>query len=195
MSQLEDKLAICDLVTSWTYLRDQEAWDDLEACFVPDGRISISWFEGLHQDFVAASKQIADRGTSLLKHQIGPAVVRVQGDKALSEVNVVIMVRANTPFGQVDTTSYARFCDRLVKIDGHWQFLERVGVYEKDRVDPVDRPGLPEVFYEGLDRFPEPIKFLAKSLSVAGLEVSNNVVLDGTDVWHSISQVQSNWLL
>ncbi len=194
MSELEAKQAISELVTSWTYFRDQEAWDKLEASFVPEGRISISWFDGKHEDFVAASKQMAARGGSLLKHQVGPAVIHLNRDKALSEVNVVIMVRVKTPFGQIDTASYARFYDRLVKVDSNWQFLDRVGVYEKDRVDPVDFALLPDAFFDGLAQYPEPIKFLAKSLVGAGLTISNSVVLDRSSAWQALRKSNEDWL-
>lgn len=195
MSGLEAKQAISELVTSWTYYRDQEAWDELEASFVPEGRISISWFDGNHQDFVTASKRMADQSGSLLKHQVGPAVITRNGDKALSEVNVVIMVRAQTPFGQIDTSSYARFYDRIVKEGDAWQFLERVGVYEKDRVDPVDFAVLPDAFFDGLAQYPEPIKFLAKSLVSAGLSISETAVLDQSEEWRALKQANLSWLV
>ncbi|MEX2131854.1 MAG: nuclear transport factor 2 family protein [Pseudohongiellaceae bacterium] len=101
------------------------------------GRISISWFDGRHEDFVDASKRIAAHGTSRLKHQIGSPVVTINGHRAISETNVIIMVRARTGAGEIDTSSYARFYDWLVKVNGVWKFAERVGVYEKDRIDPV----------------------------------------------------------
>jgi hypothetical protein len=189
-----DKVAIAELITQWTYHRDQENWEELENTFIPGGRISISWHDGTHEAFINASKKIATRGASLLKHQIGFPVTEINGNKAISEVNVIIMVRAKTPFGELDTSSYARFYDRLIKQNGQWQFAERIGVYEKDRIDPVNQPALPTQLYEGLEAFPVPIKFLAKSLTSAGLNISETTILDKSPEWEKLKASQLNWL-
>jgi hypothetical protein len=191
---IDDKVAIAELITQWTYHRDQENWQALENTFIPDGRISISWHDGTHEAFVTASKKIAARGGSLLKHQIGLPVTEINGNKAISEVNVIIMVRAKTPFGEFDTSSYARFYDRLIKQNGQWKFAERIGVYEKDRIDPVNQPALPAPLYEGLEAFPEPIKFLAKSLTSAGLKISETTILDKSPEWEILRISQLKWL-
>lgn len=194
MSTIEDKINIAELITSWTFFRDQQAWDELCASFVPGGHISISWFDGPHEEFVAASQRMAARRASLLKHQIGPPVIRVRGDKALSEVNVIIMVRASTPAGEIDTTSYARFYDRLVKENGQWKFAQRVAVYEKDRIDPVNAAALPAQLYEGLDKFPAPVKFLARSLNSAGFNISKSAVMDGTPELQALKAGNETWV-
>lgn len=191
---MQDKLAIAELITRWTFYRDQEAWDELASTFVPDGRISISWYDGPHEGFVAASRKIAARGGSLLKHQIGSPVITIRGDKAISEVNVIIMVRAQTHLGEVDTSSYARFYDRLIKNNGNWRFVDRVGVYEKDRIDPVDVAVLSDKLFEGLDAFPKPIKFLASNFASAGLSVSPTTVLDKSPEWETLTVDRQDWL-
>lgn len=192
---MDDVTQIAGLVTRWTFFRDQEDWDALRDTFVPEGRISISWFDGSHERFVAASQQMAARGGSRLKHQLGPPAVRVRGDRALCEVNVIIRVRAATPYGEIDTSSYARFLDRLVRHHGKWKFAERVGVYEQDRIDPVDSPSLPAELYQGLDAFPAPIRFLARSLTRAGLSVSASAVMDGSPEWKALQAGNQAWLL
>ncbi|ABS64059.1 PEP2-like protein [Parvibaculum lavamentivorans DS-1] len=169
---------IADLVNNWAFYRDQEAWSKLGATFHDEGTISLSWFDGPHKGFVAASQNLAKNNRALLKHYVGVPRIRVEGDRALSEVNVTIMVRVKTPAGEIDTTSYARFIDRIEKRDGKWKLLKRTAVYEKDRADPVDRPALPEAFFEGLDRYPAELRFLASSLDKGGVELSKATVLD-----------------
>ena len=145
---------IAALINDWAFFRDQEWWDELLGTFHEDGTISLSWFDGPYAGFVAASQKLAASGNTILKHQLGVPRIEIRGDRALSAVDVVIRVRATTPAGEVDTTSFARFHDRLEKRAGAWKILKRTAVYEKDRADPVSGPTLPEGFFEGLDRFP-----------------------------------------
>lgn len=185
---------IADLVNNWAFYRDQEAWSELGATFHDEGTISLSWFDGPHKGFVAASQNLAKSNRALLKHYIGVPRIRIDGDRALSGVNITIMVRAKTPFGEVDTTSYARFIDRIEKRDGVWRILKRTAVYEKDRADPVDRPALPEAFFEGLDRYPAELRFLASSLDKGGVELSKTTVLDKSPQLATLHMEGDAWL-
>jgi len=191
---VNDRTEIADLVNNWAFFRDQEKWDALSATFHKDGTISLSWFDGPHEGFVAASRQLAARSGALLKHYVGGPHIRINGDRALSEVNVTIMVRAKTPAGEVDTTSYARFIDRIEKRDGAWKILKRTAVYEKDRVDAVDRAALPDGFFEGLDRFPEQLKFLAASLDKGGIPLSPATMLDKSPQFAALHAEGDAWL-
>lgn len=191
---LEARMEIADLVNNWAFFRDQEKWDALSATFHQEGTISLSWFSGPHEGFVAASRQLAARGGALLKHYIGVPRIRIEGSRALSEVNVTIMVRAKTPAGEADTTSYARFVDRIEKRDGVWRIVQRVAVYEKDRVDPVDRATLPEAFFEGLEKYPAELKFLAASLDRGGIPVSPATVLDKSPELAALHTENEAWL-
>jgi hypothetical protein len=189
----DPRTEIAELVNAWSFHRDQEAWDDLAACFADGGTISISWFDGAHADFVAASKRLAGGG-SLLKHAMGVPRIRVNGERATSEANVAIQVRATTPFGEVDTTSFARFYDRLERRDGRWRIVKRTAIYERDRVDPVDRAALPEAFYAGLDRFPPPLRFLGASLERRGVPLQKSAVLDKSPQLAALYRDGDAWL-
>ncbi len=188
------KVEIAELVNNWGFWRDQERWEELSSVFHPGGTISISWYDGPHEGFVEASKMIASGGAALLKHQLGVPSIRVEGNRAVSEVNVIIMVRASTPFGAVDTSSYARFVDMLEKRDGAWKIRKRVAVYEKDRIDPVDMPGLPPALFEGLDEFPAELRFLAASMKRGGIELSEAVVLDKSEASKALYGEADAWL-
>lgn len=188
------KAEIAELVNNWGFWRDQERWAELSSAFHPGGTISISWYDGPHEGFVEASKMIAARGGAILKHQLGVPSIRVEGARAVSEVNVVIMVRASAPFGTVDTSSYARFIDMLEKRDGEWKIAKRVAVYEKDRIDPVDMPALPPTVFEGLDQFPAELRFLAASMKRGGIDLSRSVVLDRSPAMRDLYSKAGAWL-
>lgn len=185
---------IAALVNAWAFHRDQGAWDALLGTFHEAGTISISWFDGPHADFVAASKVMAARSDAVVKHHLGVPMVRVQGKRALSEVNVTIMLRARTPIGEVDSTSYARFYDRLEERGGGWKVARRTAIYEKDRIAPVDRATLPEPFFEGLERFPAEVRFLAASLERAGQKLSERLVRDKSPEMRALYAEGEAWL-
>jgi GrpB-like predicted nucleotidyltransferase (UPF0157 family) len=144
--------AIAALLNDWAFFRDQGSWDALLGTFHEDGTISLSWYDGPYAGFVAASRKLVTNPNTLVKHHLGVPRIEVDGDRALSEVDVTIMLRAKAPFGEVDTTSLARFYDRLERRDGTWKVLSRTAVYEKDRADPVSQPSLPAAYFENLEQ-------------------------------------------
>lgn len=185
---------IAELINGWAFFRDQERWDELLDVFHEDGSISLSWIDGPYAQFVEASKRIAARGGSVLKHNLGVPMISVQGRRAIAEVNVTIMVRATTPAGEVDATSFARFFDLVEKREGPWKILRRVAIYEKDRADPVDQPALPAGFFEGLDEFPHELRFLGKAMKAGGIDLSKTVVLDKSPALEKLYRDGVAWL-
>lgn len=190
----DDRTEIAALINAWAFYRDQESWDRLLGTFHEGGTISISWFDGPHAAFVAASKALAAKSDATLKHQLGVPMIRVHGDRALSEVNVTIMVRAGTPIGEVDSTSYARFYDRLEKRADTWKLSRRTAIYEKDQAAPVSRPSLPDLFFQGLERFPAEVRFLAAGLERAGQALSETLVLDRSPGMRALYDGGEAWL-
>lgn len=191
---MQDKFEISELINNWALYRDQGDWDALAAVFHGDGAISLSWFDGPHRQFVAASKQLSARPGAIVKHHLGVPSIRVKGIKAVSEVNVTIRVRSRTDVGEVDTTSYARFYDRIEKRAGTWKLLKRVAIYEFDRADPADGHALPEATFKELERYPAELKFLASSLDKQGIELSKSVVRDKSPALAELYKSGDAWL-
>src|SRR5262245_2216749 len=130
-----DKCACAELIQTWGLYRDQGKWPQLLATFVPEGEIAVSWFSGSFREFVDRCRQSFEAGQRS-KHQIFPSIVRVAGERACAETNIVILVRQKIADVLADLTSYARFVDRLERRDGRWVLVERAGVYEGERLDP-----------------------------------------------------------
>src|SRR5215475_7999865 len=126
---VNDKYACAELIQSWGLYRDQGKWPQLIATFVPDGEIAVSWFSGSFREFVERCRQSFEAGQRS-KHQIFPSMVRVAGERACAETNIVILGRQKMMGVLADLTSYARF--------GRWAIVERAAVYESDRLDPVE---------------------------------------------------------
>ena len=171
MSQSESRQQISELMHNWGFWRDQARWEELRTAFHPEGTINVTWFHGLFTDFVAASIEMRKRRTGS-KHWIGGSLIRLEGDRALSETNVMIMGRSVVHDIEVDTVAYGRFFDLVERRAGVWRILRREAIYEKDRVDPVVAGTTVPFDANKLAGFPPPYRHLAYSLSSQGFTVS-----------------------
>jgi hypothetical protein len=95
MTDTSDKYACAELIQSWGLYRDQGKWKELLATFVPEGEIAVSWFSGRFPEFVDRCRRSFEAGQRS-KHQIFPSIARVNGERALAETNVTILVRQKT---------------------------------------------------------------------------------------------------
>ncbi len=177
---LNDKYACAELIQAWGFYRDQGKWPELLATFVPEGQISISWFSGSFRDFVDRCQRSFDAGQRS-KHHIFPSMVRVAGERATAETNIVILVRQKIGGVPVDMTSYARFLDRLERRGGRWAILERTAIYERDRLDPVEPSEAFDQLFKASDLsiYPEPYRYMAARLTAAGRALAPVVYRDG----------------
>jgi SnoaL-like domain len=176
-----DKYACAELIQAWGLYRDQGKWPELTALFTPDGEIAVSWFSGSYREFVDRCRQAFDAGQRS-KHLLFPSVVQVAGDRAIAETNVVIMVRQKIGGVLTDMTSHARFLDRLERRDGGWGILERIAVYERDRLDPVEPSDAFDKLFKATDLslYPEAYRYMAARLIAAGRALAPVVYRDGS---------------
>ena len=189
------KMEIAELVNRWGYFRDQSRWTELLDAFHPDGSISVSWYDGPYGEFVSQSRQLAEAHRDMvIKHQVGVPMIEVNGNRGLSEASVTISVRSSTPGGIFEQTSYARFIDRVERRGGRWRLLRRDTVYERDRLDAVDRATLPDSFYKDLDRYPAQVMFLASTIKRRGAEISKSTLLAGTAQVARVYSDNDAWL-
>ena len=178
---MDDKYACAELIQSWGLYRDQGKWPELTATFAPEGEIAVSWFSGPFREFVARCRASFEAGVRS-KHLIFPAHVRLAGERALAETNIVILVRQKIGTVLADLTSYARFLDRLERRGGRWMILERTAIYERDRLDPVEpSEDFARLFKASdLSIYPEAYRYMAARLVAAGRTLAPVVYRDGT---------------
>jgi hypothetical protein len=192
---LNDKYACVELIQAWGFYRDQGKWAELTATFVPEGEIAVSWFSGGFREFVERCRK-AFEGGQRSKHQIFPSLVRVAGERALAETNVVILVRQKIEGVLVDMTSYARFLDRLERRSGTWAIRERASIYERDRLDPVEPSEAFNKLFGAADvaAYPEPYRYMAARLIAAGRALAPVVHHDGSADTAQLYARYETWL-
>ncbi|BDA78234.1 hypothetical protein LPTSP3_g11640 [Leptospira kobayashii] len=182
-------------VSSFSY-RDQARWADLRNLFSKDATISISWHDGTVDGFVERSRRMVEEGAPPTKHWISPPRITVCGNRALSEADVIIMVRSSVGLIELDVTSYTRFYDQFeLGGDGVWRIYKRTGIYEKDRVDSVGPSFLfwATYLFMPLGKYPKEFRHLAFGLERTGLSITPNVVTTGSEKERALKQNAWEW--
>jgi hypothetical protein len=81
---------------------------------------------------------------------------------------------------EVDVTNHGRTFDRFVRVDGHWKIKQRNGIYERDRMDPVDPSQTLQLDAAELARYPEGYRFLAYLQAGAGERINPDLPTVGS---------------
>ena len=186
------RCAIEQNIASFAF-RDERQWDALRDLFHPQAIIAVSWYRGPIDGLIEASRSM----TSPTKRWLGVPRIQVRGGRALSEVDVAIMVRSKVGTLEIDVTSHARFLDRFVLCeDGRWRILERTGIYEKDRMDPVQPSLLFWLAYRfaRFARFPAEYRHLAFGLKRQGLQLADRVVVAHSREEAALKEAAMTWL-
>ena len=171
---LLDRAAITQVVQDWGLARDAGRWDRLRSLYTPDGTMHTTWFVGSAAEFVDRSIEAAQKGARA-QHFIGAASIEINGDKAIAETRMILMVRGNLQGAEVDVTCYGRFYDRFVKHEGTWRIRQRVPIYEKDRLDPLDPSARVELDAQMLASHPDGYRHLAYLQSSGGARITEDL--------------------
>ena len=146
-----DKLAIREVISTYTSAASRGDWDQLESTFLPDAR----WVLGPPLDVeLVGPRAIRDQLARQIDHQdfflqmTHDSVVTLLGpDSATAITTIHALARQE---GQVQITSYGIYYDELTRVDGAWRFaLRRLQPVFMDTGDlvgpaPITRDGLQE---------------------------------------------------
>ncbi len=194
---MDDVLAITQNVVKFAY-RDQGRWDELRDLFHPNASIAVTWYSGPIEGFIERSAQMAADGKSVTsKHWIGASRVTIEANRALSDTDVAILIRAKLGPIEADLTSYLRFFDRFERRDdGVWRIASRTAIYEKDRIDPVSPSLLYPLVYglAAFNRFPRPYRHLAAGLVRSGHVLAKPIIEAGTREEAELWRDARTWL-
>lgn len=196
---MEDEHQIASLLFRWGHARDSGDWDTLAECFHDNATIHISWISASAKEFVERSRtMIEGRGSSTrTKHLISGPWIQVKGNRAFSRCHANLYIRTEIDGHEFDLQSWIRFFDLLEKRTDSWRIVKRTGVYEKDRMEPVDPRGLPKDFFADLDDlpgFPTSVKFLCYWLKRIGRPPSTNIVSAFSDEERLLREEGDMWI-
>src|SRR5271169_6795085 len=155
-----DKLAIRELVENWAIWRDAGDWERFRTVWHDDGRMQATWFQGSADEFIEANKKGWARGVSIL-HFLGGTSIDLAGARAIAQTKMTISQRDLVEGVLCDVVCTGRFYDFIERRAGRWGLVLRQPIYEKDRLDPVDRAARVELAGQELERFPAGYRHLA----------------------------------
>lgn len=177
-----ERLAIREIIENWAIWRDSADWDRFRSLWHDDGVMAATMFQGPVDEFIDRARQSHERGVTA-QHILGGISVDVAGNRAVAQTRATIGQRAPVHDVICDVVCTVRFYDLFEKRDGKWGMVRRQGIYEKDRLDPVDTSQTVKLDPEILARFPGGYRHLAYLQTGAGFTVKTDMPgLNGPEV-------------
>jgi SnoaL-like domain len=168
--QMNDTLAIKQVVEDWVVSRDAGDWERFRKVWHKEGVMMATWFQGPYEEFIRVNEEGWKRGVSIL-HLLGGTSVEIKGKRAIAQTKMTISQRAKVHDVLVDVLCTGRFYDFFEKRKGRWAIVLRRLFYEKDRMDPVDPSQKVQLDPDILAQFPEGYCHLAYLQSTVGYKV------------------------
>lgn len=193
INELLDRAAITRVVNDWGLNRDTGRWEALRAAFTADGVMHTTWLVASADEFVARSREAASRGARG-QHFIGAASIDIRGTRAIAETRMMLLLRAVFQDVEVDVTLYGRFYDFFVREPDAWRIRQRVPIYEKDRIDPVDPSTTVRLDAAELARHPDGYKHLACVQAAGGASVTPDLPVPGSASLARLYEEGRAWL-
>jgi hypothetical protein len=179
-----DRSAIAELIQRERSARDAGRWDVMAACFHPEAKIDVSWFNGGAADFVAATKRVAEAGKTLSLHRLSPAVVTLNGDRALAETDAEMLGFSTLDGVEVCGVHQVRLLWRAQTLDERWMIAGLHCVYVRGLLLACNPARLPIIDEAVLAQFRPSYRYLSYVLTKNGMPPRDD--LPGVDRPESI---------
>jgi SnoaL-like protein len=171
---LEDRLAIRDLIENWLIWRDSLLWDRFRTVWHPEGQMWATWFQGSYEDFIRVTEEGYAKGVRIM-HFLGGSSIDLKGKRAIAQSRVTICQRAPVDGVLCDVVCSGRFYDFLEKRNDRWGLVLRRLTYERDRLDPVDPAATLKLDRSLLESFPVGYRHLAYLQTKIGYKVKEDL--------------------
>lgn len=173
-NDLVERQTIREIIENWAIWRDTADWGRFRSLWHDDGVMSATMFQGPVDEFIEMAQRSHERGITA-QHILGGTSVDINGNRAIAQTRATIGQRLPVHDVICDVVCTIRFCDFLEKRDGRWGMVRRQGIYEKDRLDPVDTAQTVALDPEILARFPVGYCHLAYLQTNAGFNVKTDM--------------------
>ena len=189
------RVLIAELIQRERAARDGGLWQVMAECWHPQSRIDTSWFRGSGAEFVAATEKNANTGKTLSFHDIGPSVVTVKGDRAISDTGCAIYGMLTLNQADVAILSHTRLLSRALKVGDKWLLAGAAVVYVRDMLIPRNPTQVPEIDNALLTSFRNSYRYLSYVLAQSGHAARTD--LAGIDLPETVAALrarESRWL-
>lgn len=174
LNNAEERQAIREIIENWAIWRDSGEWVRFRSLWHDDGVMVATTFQGSVDEFIDRARQSHERGVTA-HHILGGISIDIAGDRAVAQTRATIGQRAPVHDVVCDVVCTIRFYDLFEKRDGRWGLVRRQGIYEKDRLDPVDTSQTVSLDPEVLAQFPSGYRHLAYLQTNAGFTVKTDM--------------------
>lgn len=183
------------MIRSWALWRDTRQWALLRTCYVPGARLRTTWMEGTAEEFIEASiRSAANPSAPLAQHALGGTTVQVNGERALAETRMTLLLRAAVDHVEVDITAWGRFVDRLRLTAHGWRIERRDPIHEKDRLDPVDPAARLVLDPDRLNALPRAYRHIAYVQSAGGARITPDLIEHNSAEQAALYEDNARWL-
>jgi len=172
--ELSDKFRIRETIENWVIWRDSGNWDRFRTIWHEGARMQATWFRGSVDDFIAHARRSFERG-ALDAHALGGSSIELAGTRAIAQTKKRIDLRSTVEGVVCDVVCVGRFYQFFERRAGRWAIVLHQGIYEKDRIDPVDPSARLVLDQAVLAEFPEGYRHLAYVQTKAGFPVKRDL--------------------
>ncbi len=147
--------------------RDRGWWSQMAACFHPDSRVTLSWFDGPGPEFVERSRKMSESGLRMV-HRPSPPVVHLHEDRAVLELPLAVERRFMLGSVEADLSSFTRLLYQLERRDTGWKIMAMNAIYERDTLTPTIPGTVLDIDHDAIAGFRAPYRFVAYDISRGG---------------------------
>ena len=193
-----DRSEIVEVCAASLCARDAGDWTRLVQCFLPEARVTTSWFDGTARDFAlqSSSMMAGHHPTDTQRHAMSNACVTLQGDRAVCEFYVILYQGRTLDGYEFDFQTWSVNLDLFERRDELWRIARRMIVYEKDRMDPHVPGSVPQSYFDQLDlaRYPAAIRYHCYRNERSSGQTPKNLILKGSPEEKAARKAAADWL-
>ena len=194
IAEFVDRAAVGDVIQRERAARDGRLWADMAACYHPDAFVDVSWFRGGSDAFVEASRKVAD-GPTLSFHSMSPAVVTVNGDRALAETSCALHGMTELDGIDVALVGYTRLLWRAQRSGEGWLIAGLRAMYLSDMLLPRNPSRVPHIDHDALRAFRPSYKYLSYIITQSGRTIQDDLPgIDRPETVAALRAGEQQWL-
>ncbi|MGE4431155.1 MAG: nuclear transport factor 2 family protein [Sphingobium sp.] len=189
-----DRNAIDSLIQRERTARDTGRWDEMADCYHPDSLVEVSWFQGPGKEFAERSSKIAG-GKVYTFHQMSPAVVTLNGDRALAETSCSIHGLTELDGVEIDILSHGRLLWRALRHGDAWLIAGMRVYYIADMILPMNPAHPPVIDQDIFGKMRKSYRSIAYSMARSGFEVRDDLPgIDRPETVEALRAQEERWL-
>ena len=197
-----DRLAIAEILQRERAARDFAQWAEMASFYHPESSIEVSWFKGSGQEFVERTRrqyekaqQQSDHAERIHFHEMGAAVVTLNGDRATAETACTLHSFFPLHGVACKNTAFVRLMWRAQTLEGRWLIAGLRCLYLRDMISPCNPSQVPHLDPAELAGYRVSYRLTAHHLAQLGLDPKDD--LPGVDRPESVTALRDgerDWL-